>query len=271
MAQHKLSPTIQAVIDDLLPNLRALGEGRCAVSLGGSYGKGNHDSLSDLDFRLFCDSVSPESEEQQLRVKELAAAIQHWGERGITIDGYWMRIVKDVSEQLDQWCAGIIASDHKVWTIWGYHLPTDINNQYVIDDPHGIIAGWQAQLTPYPPALKNALLVKHTASIRYWRNDYHLRNKVQRKDSVFLVGLTSKIVHDLIQILFALNETYYVGDGNNLAYVQQFAHVPANFVADVEAVLMAGSGDNRLEQQNQRLFHLIDAVEALLKHLDILI
>ncbi len=36
-------PEVRPVIDELLPLCRALGEGACAVSIGGSYGKGTYD------------------------------------------------------------------------------------------------------------------------------------------------------------------------------------------------------------------------------------
>ena len=47
---------IQAVIDECLPLLKALAIGRCAVSIGGSHGKGTFDTRSDVDFRVFCDA-----------------------------------------------------------------------------------------------------------------------------------------------------------------------------------------------------------------------
>lgn len=48
---------IQAVIDECLPKLKALGTGRCVVTIGGSHGKGTFDERSDLDFRVFCDGI----------------------------------------------------------------------------------------------------------------------------------------------------------------------------------------------------------------------
>jgi hypothetical protein len=47
-----------------------------------------------------------------------------------------------------------------------------------------------------------------------------------RGDVVFLAGMGARLVHDILQVLFALNECYYVGDGNNLRYVATFAIKP---------------------------------------------
>jgi Domain of unknown function (DUF4037) len=259
-----LPAELQNVIDDMLPTIRALAEGRYAVSIGGSIGRGQFDRYSDIDFRLFCDVIPPDSPEHARLKTQMDDRVKHWDDQGIRIDGCWIRSMGDISAALDQWCQGVIAPVDLVWTIWGYHLPSDIVHQYIIEDPYSIIAGWQAQLRPYPPLLKKALLEKHLRSLRYWRNDYHYHHKVQRQDRVFLAGIASKLVHDLIQILFALNETYYVGDGNNLKYISAFAYVPDGFGATVDTLLYPQPTENTLEQQYDLLMHLIDNVEVLI-------
>ena len=99
--------------------------------------------------------------------------------------------------------------------------------------------------------------------MRYWRQDYHYRNKVERRDLVFLAGLTSRLVHDLIAILFALNETYYVGDGNNLGFIARFRHVPEGFAEAVGRILYPAPGADVFERQYADLARLIDAVVDL--------
>ncbi|MDP9313030.1 MAG: DUF4037 domain-containing protein [Chloroflexota bacterium] len=258
---------IQAVIDDFLPICRELADGRYAVSIGGSRARKTSDELSDIDFRLFCDSLVQEPDQGARFEEQLEASIQRWSRQGIIIDGCWIRKIEDIDAQLNQWRAGVIAPQELIWSVWGYHLLSDIYQQTVVDDPFGVIGRWKEQLRQYPPMLKQALLQKHLESIRYWRNDYHYRNKVQRKDSVFLAGLTSKLVHDLIQILFALNETYYVGDGYNLVVVGQFRHVPHDFAAKVEAVLYPGQATDVFEKQRSALLQLVDDVEELVERL----
>lgn len=259
-------PDVQAVIDDCLPLCRALGQGRYAVSVGGSYGKGTFDRRSDIDFRLFCDSLLEPPAARAAARAALEAAIRRWDERGYKIDGCWVRTVGDIDRQLDAGLAGTATPDDRVWTIWSYQLLTDINNQAVIEDPFGIIAGWKARLRAYPAPLKDALLKKHLASVRYWRHDYHYRSKVERGDVVFLAGLTSRLVHDLIAILFALNETYYVGDGNNLDFIARFQHVPVGFAETVSRILYPAPGADVFERQYADLARLIDAVVALAEH-----
>ena len=252
-------PRIQKCIDEFLPILRPMAKGRYAITIGGSHGKRTFDEHSDVDFRLFCDEIvdGPRYWETD-SWKVLVQAVEKWRVNGIEVDYCWVRTVGEIDEAIDAWFEGKINPVPRVWTIWGYHLLTDINNQMVIEDPDHLIQAWQERLAHYPPKLKKALLDKHTESLRYWRTDYHYQNKVTRRDPVFLAGLTSRLVNDVMQILFALNETYYVGDGNNLKYVAGFARQPENFAQRVEAILYPAPGPERLEQQYAMLCGLID-------------
>lgn len=263
---------LQPVIDELLPLCRALGEGARAVSLGGSYGKGVFDDRSDLDFRLFCERRLAPPDAYSAAYTRLQAAIDRWAARGVTIDGCWVRTIAPIEDELEAWIQGRGRPAEILWTIWGYYLVTDVHNQMVIEDPDGILAGWRARLSSYPEALKRTTLERHLSSIRYWRNDYHYRSKVERTDAVFLAGLTSKLVHDLVQILFALNETYYPGDGNNLTFIEGFNVAPAGFSERVAAILYpcgradASDGTSSraiMQAQYARLMDLIDEVETL--------
>jgi len=246
------------VINDLVPMIRQMASGRYAISIGGSIGKGTSDKRSDIDFRLFCDrSVISEPEGKNL-LDGFYDRISEWRKKGIEIDGCWIRHIEDVDRALTKWVSGEAAPDELVWTIWGYYLPTDINNQHVIEDPFGIITGWKDLLSIYPDELKQSILMKHGDSLKYWRNDYHYRNKVERGDVVFLAGLSARLVHDMAQILFAVNEVYFVGDGWNLRYISGFQHKPTGFAERVEHILYPGN--NQYEKQYLEICELIDEV-----------
>src|SRR5688572_22962736 len=122
---------VQAVIDDFLPRIKALAEGRYAISIGGSTGRQQIDQYSDIDFRLFCDTLLTDTDKLEQLQQELDVAIADMGQKGVVIDGYWTRFISDVNAQLDQWCQGHIVPEDLIWTVWGYHLPSDIYNQTI--------------------------------------------------------------------------------------------------------------------------------------------
>lgn len=264
MTLRNLDPRIQPVIDECVPLFKPLTSGRYAVTIGGSRGKRTADTRSDVDFRLFCDEIVGGPKYWETATwQAFVQAVERWRAQGINIDYCWVRTVADIDAQLESWLSGQVQPVEHVWTLWGYHLLTDLANQVVIEDPHGLIAGWQARLTPYPPALQQAIIKKHLRSLNYWRNDYHYRNKVERGDVVFLAGLTARLIHDIMQVLFALNETYYVGDGNNLHYVEKFAIQPPDFAERVTAILYPQATADRVTTQYEALLGLIDEVKTL--------
>lgn len=255
-----LFPTIQPVLDDLLPIVRSFAVGRYAVAISGSYSKGTPDSRADIDLRLYADELSAPFAEMGAAIRPLKAA---WGQQGVKIDDFWPRKIGDVEAAMDNWLAGKPQIIHPVWTVWGYQLLPDLYHQQPLEDPHAIVAGWKTRLAVYPPPLQKALLDKHLGSLRYWRHDYHYGNKVQRQDVVFLAGLSVKLVHDMIQVLFALNETYYVGDGYNLTHLAPLPVQPPDLANRLQAILYPPSSAAMFADQRNGLLALIDEVDQL--------
>jgi len=252
------SPQVQELIEEFVPILRAWDVGRYAIAVGGSQGKGTWDSRSDVDFRYYHEAALPMRSAEPEMWSEYSAALERWRERGIVVDGIWPRSIGKIDSALDRWLSGDTRPDEMVWCVWGYHLLPDMYHQTILEDPFGVIAAWKRRLRQYPPELGAALLKKHLASLRYWRDDYHYRHKVEREDVVFLAGLSARLVHDVMQVLFALNETYYVGDGQNLHFAREFLHCPSNLDERVRKVLYPGRGEGMFEAQYAAVCSLID-------------
>jgi Domain of unknown function (DUF4037) len=262
------SPRVQAVIDDIVPIVKEWDVGRYAISIGGSTGKDMIDAYSDIDFRLFYERPRPGPDVQPETWSRLIAAIARWKERGINIDGVWGRSIREMDAQLDRWLNGELIPDDITWAVWGYYLLPDLYHQAIVEDLYGIIRGWKERLRRYPPKLKQAILDKHLLALRYWRADYHYVSKVKRGDVVFLAGLSAKLVHHMMQVLFAINETYFVGDGQNLEFAEQFRYKPASLSARVTAALYLPPSDRMLDTQREVLMGLIDDIERLLAEIN---
>ncbi len=263
--KRAFSPIVQQVIDEFMPICWKLAEGRgkYAMSVGGSQGKGLSDATSDVDFRLFHEKDIPWMDADPDLWKDYNIAAARWAGKGVLIDGVWCRRIDEIEAMLSRWLDGDTRPQECIWSIWGYHLLPDLYHQAVLEDKYGVIADWKGRLQAYPPRLKKALLDKHIASARYWRNDYHYRSKVRRGDFVFTAGLSARLVHDLMQILFALNETYYVGDGQNLDFAAKFKIVPPHYAEKVKAILYPQPSDEMLNVQYDKLACLVDEVIQL--------
>jgi hypothetical protein len=254
---------IDELIEDCLPTIRRYVKsgGAYSITIGGSRGKKLDDGESDVDFRIYTDERT-EGEDWDRCVAEMKRRMEHWSGRGQIIDGVWPRGVSEIGESLDRWLSGIIAPDPLDWAVWGYHLPTDIYNQQIIEDPFGIAEEWKERMRPYPEALKNAILKKHMGRLSYWKSDYHYRQKVKRRDVVFLASVSASVVHDMMQALCAANGIYYPGDGHNLSVAAGFSIKPDNFAERIESIFFVESAD-KLSCQHAAIIEMIDEIEKL--------
>ncbi len=251
---------IDDIAKDFMSIFNKMVIGKYAVSVAGSVGKGISDKNSDIDFRLFYEDRIPDKDEWEKLRKEFNEKAVEYKKKGIKIDDFWPRSIKEVDETLDKWIAGEGEPIEFDWTIWGYHTLTDINNQHIIKDDYGIISKWHEKLKEYSAVLKRTTVEKNIKLIKYWRNDYHYKSKVERQDTVFLCGITSKLIHSIMLIVYAINEKYYVGDGNNLKFAQNFKVKPKNFSKRIEDILYPVKSDDMFENQYKQVLEIIDDV-----------
>ena len=251
--------------NDFLPVFRKLcGTEVYSITLGGFHGKGIADEKSDFDFGIFYEKPA-EREVRRLAYKEISQLVSKWKLKNVMVDGPWARTYSEVDEQLELWLTGKGKPEPYEWTIWGYNILTDIYNVQIVEDPYGRVAEWKERLATYPEALKESIIKKHASSLKYWRNDYHYLNKVRRKDAVFLASLNARLIQDMVQVIYALNEFYYPGDGMNLKYSKQFACKPERFEERVVDILHTTGSDDAYDLQYRKMKDLIDDVLMLAK------
>lgn len=236
-----------------------------SITLGGSYGKGKTDQGSDFDFRIYFDNWA-EKDIVRSASEEVKRLVEKWKAKGVKVDGVWPRTYADVDEQLEVWFAGKGALVQLEWSIWGYNILTDIYNQQIIEDLYSKAALWKEKLSVYPEPLKKSILSRYVSSLKYWRNDYHYSSKVNRKDIVFLASITARLVQDIVQAVYALNEFYYPGDGMNLEYSQQFALKPRDFEERVATLLRTSQSDDTYIIQYNNMIKLIDDTLSLVEN-----
>lgn len=245
----------------MTPVIAALAEdGNGAVSLGGSRAKHRSDAQSDYDFRVYADQFKGPELKRTKAWQQFNDVMQGWEARGVRLDGVWARNYGRVQTDLDAWLAGKGTTKTYEWTIWGYHLPTDLAHQHIIADPRGILAGWKSQLANYPDALRKSVIDQYLGVLRYWAADYHYASKVLRRDLVFLVGLTGKLANAILQVVFAVNRTYFPGDGWTLAIAKDLGRLPPDFIARMMAILEPGDD---WQSQRIQLIALIADLEVL--------
>ena len=146
--EAELIATMTPLIADLAE------DGNGAVALAGSRGKGRSDEQSDYDFRVYAQGYRGPDIRQTEQWRRFEDAMHQWESRGFRMDGVWMRSYAGVRRDLDAWLSGTAVPKTFEWTIWGYHLPTDLAYQHITFDPEGALSG-----TAVPKTVEGDVLV----------------------------------------------------------------------------------------------------------------
>ena len=274
--------TPEGLVQGLLPLLRRFCPAEHGLAMGGSYAKGMSDAQSDVDVYLFADKVLPAGRRSEL-VQELLGPegqVTSWGEDEPFVEGgtdlyhqghkveVWLRNRQRVEETIAACRQGRIQRDCVCWTVMGffnYALLSDLHAMQIVEDPQGVLAGWKREVTPYPEALRRAILARFSAEAAFWPGNFHYRTAVERADVIYTTGIVQLVVQALIQVVFALNRHYFPGEKKLAQTLGGLANLPPDFVPRVQALLYPGQAASveALRAQRRELASLVEEVQQL--------
>jgi len=141
---------------------------------------------------------------------------------------------------------------------FGFRSVTTLGEIHVakpLHDPGDVLAPLKARLAAYPSALK-ARIVPNMLGIAEF-SFVHARIFAASGDVPNTVGCMTRIYHCLLQVLYALNGTYFLNDKRSAAEIASFAKTPKDFGARASAIL-ANAGDSA-----EKLGASLDRLKAL--------
>lgn len=258
-------------------------EGVLAVVLGGSWARGDADPRSDIDLGIYYDPARPPSQRSlhaladELDEVRGGDAVTDFGEWGPWINGgAWLEIegqrvdwlyrdLWKVRAVIDECRAGQPAIHYQPGHPHGFYTTIYMGEVAVcvpLFDPKGLIADLKKLTRPYPSALKSALIKRNL-----WEAGFALdtsRKSASRGDVFHVSGSLFRCAACLTQVLFALNERYYLNEKGAAKVAAMLPLVPPDFVQTVEAVLaQPGGSPSELEDSLLRFDALVVAVHAL--------
>lgn len=273
--------TPDEIVAGLLPMLRTWVAGEYGIAIGGSYAKGSGDSLSDVDIYLFANEVLPAARraERVVDVFGAEARPESWGADEPFVQGgtdfwhggqrveCWLRSTREMDRTLRACLGGEVRREYVVWTVMGflsYTALADVHSMRVVDDPHGILARWNAAVATYPEALRRSILGRFMPEAAFWPENFHYRTAVQRADVIYTSAIVQQVLQALIQVVFALNRVYFPGE-KRLAHAMETLPVqPSGFAGRVQELLAPPSVDLAgLETQRRDLADLVAEMRAL--------
>jgi hypothetical protein len=261
-----LPPEKRDLLESLVARLAAVPYMQ-AVVLGGSYASGTQHSASDMDIGLYYLEAQPFPLDE---LRAVAASISlpdpppvvtgfyEWG--AWVNGGAWIftsagkvdflyRSLEHVRKVIEEAQEGICRHDYDQQPTYGYYSTgylAETNICIPLYDPRGVIAGLKAQVTVYPPRLRQKIMADSLWSAEFTLK--HARGFAEMGDIYNTSGCLGRAAASLTQALFALNETYFLGDKKVTEKLDSFALMPEGYTRTLLSIL-ARPGKTRPELQ----------------------
>jgi hypothetical protein len=274
-----MPPELQ--LQQLVEQLKAV-HGLRAIVLGGSYASGAPRPGSDVDIGLYYDENQPLDVGH---VRSIAARINDTQEPTVTDLGGWgtwvnggawlsiggqrvdllYRDIDFVSSTIDDCNAGQIRSDYWQQPAYGFHSFMYCAETAIcrpLSDPDHVIECLKAKVAHYSPHLRQAILKTFLWSARFTLDN--ASKPALRGDIYIVTGCLARAIHCLVQVLYALNETYYLSEKTLAADLHSFSLQPDHFLERISTLLGApGTTSAQLQEslaQTEALYHELAAL-----------
>jgi hypothetical protein len=248
---------IQIIVDELKPLLRHYSRSDYGIAVGGSHAKGTADKESDLDLYLFANSVMEKDKRAQWTNKEFPDIenLVSWGSDQPFIQGgtdffykqqkieCWIRSCDIIERTITECNNGVVKQDFVTWTPTGFYnhcTLSDLNTMILIDDPSDILSRWKATIAVYPQKLQKTIIQTSLEGARFWSFNFHYNSAIERQDVIYTSSIVQQVVHNIIQIFFAVNKVYFPGDKKLENALEHLDKLPDLFMERIHNLLNPG-------------------------------
>lgn len=271
----------ELLLQRLVDQLKSV-QGLRAIVLGGSHASGSARPDSDLDIGLYYDEKQPLDVE---RIRSIAAGINDtpdpvvadlggWGTwvnggawltiRGQRVD-FLYRNIDFVSATIDDSNAGQFRSDYWQQPAYGFHSFMYCTETFIcrpLYDPDRVIERLKAKVAHYSPHLKRSIIKRFLWSARFTLDNTY--KPASRQDVYIVTGCLARAIHCLVQVLYAINETYYLSEKSLSMDLRSFNLQPENFLERIHTLLGAtGTSSTQLQAsilQTETLYNEITSL-----------
>lgn len=241
------------LITEIIEQLKTVA-GIDAVVLGGSRALGTHTQGSDVDMGIYyhpsvpIDLVALERVAREIddeHRENLVTGFGGWGPwingggwlkvNGVPVD-FLYRDLEKVTQVIHDCRNGRLETVYQPGHPFGF-----VSSIYLAEvalcrslwDPNKTVENLKAQVIPYPPGLKKAIV-----NLFWWEVDFSLqiaKKSISRGDVTYAAGSCFRAVTCLMQVLFAINEQYWMNEKGAVALADGFEKSPAHLRERVES------------------------------------
>lgn len=243
---------VESIIKEMEASLREI-KGVDAVVLGGSRAKGSFGKKSDIDIGIYytngsdldlaaIDRLAAELDDE--RRSGIVTGLGEWGPwingggwlivEGIHVD-FLFRDINKVRSVIEDCRKGRITMDYQPGHPHGF-----VNAIYtaetffckILSERANLLSELKTLVSPYPEGMKRGIMDKFLWEARFSHGI--LAKSLAKKDIQYTAGCAYRTVACLLQVLYALNETYLMNEKGALTAMESFRAVPADFRRRVE-------------------------------------
>jgi hypothetical protein len=272
---------INAFLHDIVTKLIEV-DGLQAIVLGGSWASGTQRPDSDIDLGLYYNEVSPlDVNHVRMIANDLndfpdpeVTELEGWGRwvnggAWLTIKGqrvdFLYRNIDFVSMIIDECNGGEKQFDFFQQPPYGFHsyiYCAETQMCKILYDPQKVIADLKSKVFLYSASLKSNIINGFL-----WHAEFSIevaKKSANSGDVYFVAGCLTRIASSLVQVLYALNETYFISDKRLKKDVEQFSLKPQGFVMRLDRILgEIGRDSNKLTETLLNTQNLLSEVIEL--------
>jgi hypothetical protein len=261
-----ISQSKRSLLSGLVRELSAL-PGMAAVVLGGSYAAGTQHASSDLDLGLYYRESAPFSIAEIKKIAEristsgIPVVTDYYGWGPWVNGGAWIytaggkvdflyRSLEQVERTIDEAARGITWLDYSQQPTHGFHSVIYLAETQIcipLFDPGAVIAYLKERVSRYPERLKHSIVQNNL-----WGAEFtlaHARKYAAAGDIYNTTGCLARVSAYLTQVLFALNERYFLSDKRVMAEIAHFPLLPPGYVENLTG-LLAHPGETSAQLMN---------------------
>ena len=258
---------IQALLTTIVEQVKRV-DGVGAIVLGGSRARGTHTPGSDVDLGIYyhpqqpldlkaLDQIAAELDDRHQ--PGLLTPIGGWGPwinggGWLTIQGqpvdFLYRDLSKVATCIEACCAGqveiVYQPGHPHGFVSSIYM-AEVALGQILWEADGQLSALKRRTRPYPEMLKKALLQKFA-----WEIDFSLaiaRKAIERADVAYSAGCCFRCVACLLQVVFALNEQYWMNEKGAVALADTFPIRPEMLRARIEKAFTLLAADRPLLEE----------------------
>jgi len=245
---------LNAFLHDIVDTLIEV-DGLQAIVLGGYWASDTQRPDSDIDLGLYYSEVTPldvnHIRKIALELNDIpnpeVTELGGWGKwvnggAWLTIKGQRVdllyRNIDFVSKIIDECNRGKTQFDYLQQPPYGFYsyiycAETQICK--VLYDPQRALPSLKSKISRYSELLKSTII---NGSLWHAEFSHEVATKSANAGDVYFVsGCLTRIASSLVQVLYALNETYFISDKGLKRDVEQFSLKPQDFVMRLDSIL----------------------------------